>query len=137
MVEITEKSSVTDAELGELRSAVGWDHEIGTYDRVLRGVKTYFVARADGKLVGFVSVISDGVADAFLVDLMIHPDKQKQELGKALVKKAVGFARNLGVQCVHVTFNQDQEGFYRKCGFHIFGGGIIDFKTMKDEAVMT
>ena len=94
---------------------------------------TYFVARDNEKLVGFVSVISDGAADAFLVDLIVHPDFQKQGLGKELVRRAVKYSESIGVQCVHVTFNRSEEEFYRKCGFHIFGGGIIDFKKMNVE----
>jgi GNAT superfamily N-acetyltransferase len=127
---ITERGEVTDTEIGQLRAAVGWDHEPGAYDRVLKGVHTYFIARANTMLTGFVSVISDGVADAFLVDLMVHPDCQHQGLGTKLVRRAVSYSKSLGVQCVHVTFNAPEEAFYRKCGFHVFGGGIIDFKTM-------
>ncbi len=127
---ILEKAKVTDAEIGKLRIAVGWDHDAGTYDRVLKGVNTYFVARDKEKLIGFVSVISGGAADAFLVDLVVHPDYQNQRLGKELVQRAVKYSKLIGVQCVHVTFNRKEEKFYKKCGFHIFGGGIIDFKTM-------
>jgi GNAT superfamily N-acetyltransferase len=130
---ISEKTPVIDAEIGELRSAVKWDHDAGTYDRVLKGVHTYFVARDKEKLIGFVSVISDGAADAFLVDLMVHPDYQKQGLGKELVQRAIKYSKSIGVQCIHVTFNRTEEEFYRNCGFHIFGGGIIDFKTMNVE----
>ncbi|MHC4575243.1 MAG: GNAT family N-acetyltransferase [Planctomycetota bacterium] len=130
---IYEKTPVTDAEIGELRSAVKWDHDTGTYDRVLKGVHTYFVARDKEKLIGFVSVISDGAADAFLVDLMVHPDYQKQGLGKELVQRAIKYSKSIGVQCIHVTFNPTEEQFYRKCGFHVLGGGIIDFKTMNVE----
>jgi len=129
-MEIIEKEKVTDAEICELRAKVGWDYDPGKYDFILKGVNTYFVARDNEKLIGFVSVISDGVADAFLVDLMVHPDYQKQGLGKKLVQRAIKYSKSIGVQCVHVTFNQTEEEFYRKCGFHIFGGGIIDFKTM-------
>lgn len=127
---ITEKGKVTDAEIGELRTKVGWDYDPGKYDRILKGVNTYFIARENEKLIGFVSVISDGAAAAFMVDLMVHPDYQKQGLGKELVHRVVKYSKSIGVQCVHVTFNQTEEEFYRKCGFHIFSGGIIDFKTM-------
>lgn len=130
---IQEKTKVTDVEIGELRAAVGWNVDVGAYDSVLPKVYTWFTARENKKLIGFVSVISDGVADAFLVDLMIHPDYQKKGVGKEIVRTAVKFCKSIGVQCVHVTFNRSEEDFYRKCGFHIFGGGIIDFKNMDVE----
>lgn len=50
------------------------------------------------------------------------------ELGE--LRRAVGWDHDRSIQCVHVTFNRGEEEFYRKCGFHIFGGGIIDFKRM-------
>ena len=132
-MEISEKSIVTDSEINELRAAVNWDITPGIYNRVLKGVHSYFVARDNEKLIGFVSVISDGVAEAFLVDMMVHPDYQRKGLGKELILRAVKYSKSLGVQCVHVTFNKDEEQFYRKCGFHIFSGGVIDFKTMDIE----
>jgi hypothetical protein len=49
------------------------------------------------------------------------------------VHHAVEYLREAGVQCIHITFNRSEEEFYRKCGFHISGGGIIDFKTMHCE----
>ena len=124
-MDILEKAEVTDAEIVELKKAVGWDYDSGIYEHVLKGVHTYFIARDKEKLVGFISVISDGVADVFLVDLMVHPAYQKQGLGKKIVHQAVKYSKSIGVQCVHVTFNQTEEEFYRKCGFHIFGGGIV------------
>jgi len=36
-----------------------------------------------------MNVISDGIGDAFLVDLMVHPDHQHHGLATALVAKAI------------------------------------------------
>ena len=85
-MEILHNGEVTDPELVELRKAVGWDYTPGEYDRILEGVYAYFTARDEGNLIGFVSVISDGVADAFLVDLMVHPSYQKRGIGTELIK---------------------------------------------------
>lgn len=78
------------------------------------------------RLVGFLNVISDGIGDAFLLDLMVAPDFQSRGIGKALVKKAVMDLTDDGIRCIHATFTPDLEGFYRKCGFPIFSAGIID-----------
>ncbi len=85
----------------------------------------------NGELVGYVSVLSDGIADAFLLDLMVHPDHQGTGLGSHLVKRVVRDMERAGVRCIQVTFNDHLEPFYARCGFHIFKGGIIDFKNMK------
>lgn len=39
-----------------------------------------------------------------------------------------------GIRCVQVTFTEDLRDFYAHCGFSLFGGGIVDFKTMKWKA---
>ena len=81
-------------------------------------------------LIGYVSVLSDGIADAFLLDLVVHPDHQKNGLGSQLVRRAIADMKHAGIQCVQVTFNDQLEPFYAQCGFHIFKGGVIDFKHM-------
>lgn len=125
---IDERPAITDRDIGELRRAVAWDHTPGAYDRSLPAAWSYFAARDEGGgLAAYVGVVSDGVADAFLVDLMVHPRFQRTGLGRALVERAARRVREAGIQCLHVTFNRELEPFYRAAGFHIFGGGIMDF----------
>ena len=78
-----------------------------------------------------MSVLSDGISDAFLLDLVVHPQYQRKGLGKRIVRKAIIDIKAAGIRCIQVTFNNDLESFYEKCGFHIFKGGIIDFKNMR------
>jgi ribosomal protein S18 acetylase RimI-like enzyme len=75
--------------------------------------------------------LSDGIGNAFLVDLVVHRDYQRDHIGTAIVKQAVRDLTDDGVQCIEVTFNPENEAFYKSIGFHIFKAGIIDNKTMK------
>ena len=129
---IQKNGTVEPNEIEDLREAVGWDRSAGIYEQVLQRHYASYTARSvNGKLIGYVSVLSDGIADAFLLDLMIHPEHQRSGLGKQLVRRAVTDMKQAGIQCVQVTFNNHLEPFYIKCGFHIFRGGIIDFKHME------
>lgn len=129
---ILKNGIVEPKEIEDLREAVGWDRSEGIYEHVLQRHYAYYTARsANGKLIGYVSVLSDGVADALLLDLMVHPKHQGTGLGKQLVRRAVIDIKQAGIQCVQVTFQDQLEPFYAKCGFHIFKGGIIDFKNMQ------
>ena len=129
--QISRDSPIAPVEIEDLRTAVGWDRCEGTYEHVLRQHYAYYTARqTDSALVGYVSVLSDGVADAFLLDLMVHPDHHRTGLGSRLVRKAVADVKQAGIQCVQVTFSEDLAPFYAQCGFHIFRGGIIDFANM-------
>ncbi|MCL5271077.1 MAG: GNAT family N-acetyltransferase [bacterium] len=128
---IVRNGPIAPEEIEDLRSAVGWDRCEGTYEHILRRHFAYYTARAgDGRLIGYVSVLSDGIADAFLLDLMVHPDHQRSGLGSRLVRRAIADMKQAGIQCVQVTFNEPLEAFYAQCGFHIFKAGIIDFKHM-------
>jgi GNAT superfamily N-acetyltransferase len=124
--QITRDQAVSGAEVELLRVAVGWDGMQGQYDRILPRSYTHFTAHIGPRMIGFVNVLSDGVGDAFLVDLMVHPDFQRQRIGTALVERAVADLTTDGIRCIQVTFNPELEAFYQKCGFHIFRGGIID-----------
>jgi GNAT superfamily N-acetyltransferase len=129
--DIIRDGPVDPREIEDLREAVGWDRCEGFYERVLRRHYAYYTARAgDAALSGYVSVLSDGIADAFLLDLMIHPKHQKAGLGSSLVRRAVADMKEAGVLSVQVTFTDHLEAFYAQCGFHIFKGGIIDFRNM-------
>ena len=129
---IQKNGIVKPEEIENLREAVGWDRSEGIYKDVLERHYAYYTTRSEnGTLIGYVSVLSDGVADAFLLDLMVHPEHQGTGLGKQLVKQAVTDMKQADIQCVQVTFEDNLEPFYAKCGFHIFKGGIIDFKHME------
>jgi GNAT superfamily N-acetyltransferase len=118
-------------EIESLRVAVGWDGMEGRYGRILPGLYAHYSVREEsGNLVGFLSVLSDGVGDAFLLDLMVRPDHQKRGIGSALVKEAIRELKSAGVKCVQVTFNPELEPFFKQFGFHIFRAGIIDNETM-------
>ena len=124
--QIRRDAPISAEEIEDLRAAVGWDRFEGKYDRILLNSYAHFTVHVGGRLVGFLNVISDGIGNAFLVDLMVATDFQKQGLGSALVQNAIADLTADGVRCIQVTFNPELEGFYRKCGFHIFLGGIID-----------
>lgn len=133
-VQITRDGAVSAREIEDLREAVGWDRSEETVSRALQRSHSYYVARdGSGRLVGYLSVVSDGVADAFLVDLAVHPELQRRGLGKRLVKRAVEEVRQEGIRCIQVTFRPELRAFYAACGFRIFGGGIIDFGALESD----
>ena len=125
---IAQGEAVTDSEIAALRMAVGWDSCAGEYEKILPRLFAYFTARQNGKLVGFVSVISDGVADAFLVDLMVHPKWRRRGIGSALVKAAVHYVVDRDIRCTQVAFCPPEEPFFQKLGFYVMKAGVIDTK---------
>lgn len=133
---ITKNGEVAASEIENLRTAIGWDNTEGQCQKALENAYCRYIVRFEGKLIAYLSVISDGVVDAFLVDLMVHPDFQRKGIGTMIVRQALTDLKDK-VQCVHVTFNPDEKTFYKHIGFYIFKGGIFDYKHMKTDFEQT
>ncbi len=69
-------------------------------------------------------MVSDGITDAMMVDVVIHRDYQRKGLGKKMLLKALGDLREDGIRGIQLTFPPELEGFYRSVGFSIFSGGF-------------
>lgn len=71
----------------------------------------------DGKLVGLINCLSDGIMTAYFHYLLVHPDYQGQTIGKTLMQKMLvnyeSYARK-----VLVGYNEKVE-FYQKMGFEL------------------
>src|SRR5262245_38967649 len=86
---ILRDASLNGMDVEDLRVAVGWDRMDGYYEAILSKSYSHFSVTVADKLIAFVNVISDGIGDAFLVDLMVHPDHQRQGLATAVVERAI------------------------------------------------
>ncbi len=118
--------AVTNAELDQLY-VVSWPnhqppHEWGPeLERLL-----VFVGAYDGDaLIGSVKLAWDGDIHAFLLEPTVRPDYRRRGIGGALVAQAVAFARERGVQLVHVDFEPHLREFYRACGFVPTEAGLL------------
>ena len=113
---VDRNAAIASNEIEALRASVNWPPQ-SKYERILAGSYRHFSIRRDSQLIGFVNVISDGVLDALLVDLMVHPSFQKQGLARALVTEAVTSLKSDAIRYIQVIFDPGLVEFYRKCGF--------------------
>jgi GNAT superfamily N-acetyltransferase len=87
------------------------------------------LARHDARLVGFVNVIWDGAAHAWVQDTMVGSQARGQGLGTSLVAIARDEARKAGCEWLHVDFDDDLGRFYYEaCGFRPTSAGLIHLK---------
>lgn len=128
---VQRNAPLEQTEIESLRAAVGWDRMEGKYESILKRVYTHYSVRSNGDLIGFMSVLSDGVGDAFLLDLMVRPNCQKRGIGTLLVRRAILDLKAEGIRAIQVTFNPELELFYKRFGFHMFRAGIIDNETIE------
>jgi GNAT superfamily N-acetyltransferase len=118
--------SVTNPELDELYSAA-WPNHQPPFDFTpeLRHSLVYVCAYSGEQLVGFVRLAWDGGIHAFVLEPTVHPDFQRQGIGRTLLATAADAARDRGMHWVHVDFEPHLRDFYRACGFTPTDAGLI------------
>ena len=86
----------------------------------------WVTARDGPRLVGFVNVIWDGLAHAWIQDTMVARDVRLQGIGTQLVKTAGEQAKDAGCEWLHVDFDDSLADFYyQACGFTPTPAGLI------------
>ena len=118
-----------DVALSRLHRAAFGGHEDGVAPwtaRLAQHSLTWVGAFRSGEVVAFVNVCWDGGVHAFLMDTVVHPDHQRQGLGKAIVARAAGAAAESGCHWLHVDYQPPLADFYAgACGFRSTDAGLL------------
>jgi GNAT superfamily N-acetyltransferase len=122
---LTARSTLTDADLNELFSASWPDHRPSSFGSKLARSLTWIAAHRGDRLVGYVNVLGDGGAHAFILDTTVHPDERRRGLGVQLVEAAAREAKAHGAQWLHVDYEPYLEAFYQQCGFRPTTAGLM------------
>jgi GNAT superfamily N-acetyltransferase len=89
----------------------------------------WVTARSNDRLVGFVNVIWDGFAHAWIQDTMVVTDSRARGIGTQLIHVAKGEAERAGCEWLHVDFEDHLGSFYyQSCGFTPTSAGLIHLK---------
>lgn len=107
-------------EVCNLYNSVGWSaytDNPAVLEAALAGSSLIVEARLGTELVGLARVISDGASICYLQDILVHPDHQRDGIGRALAAETL--ARYAHVrQKVLLTDNQPgQKAFYESLGY--------------------
>lgn len=125
-VEVRIDSRPPAAALGSLRASVGWEPRERNWPRAYDAYACSAAAYDGERLVGWVSIVSDGVHHAFLADVLVHPEYHRRGIGRDLVQRAIDTVAARGVSLFHVDFAEENTDFYRACGFRIGRGGYLE-----------
>jgi GNAT superfamily N-acetyltransferase len=113
----------------DLYKAGGWWKE--TYDPALLPhlVRSSFcfavgVHRPSGRTVGMGRLISDGVSDGYIQDLVVLPQYRGIGIGRAIVRRLVDFGLSAGVTWIALIAKPGAEPFYECMGFSPMAGFI-------------
>ena len=120
-------------QVAELRMSVGWDAALDLYKRSLCRTYAWAGRFVEQQLIGYGDVVSDGVGDAYIRDLVVHPDHQRRGVGSSLLSLLIETVRDAGIRMVSTVFEPDLEAFYRRAGFNLISGGVIDLGAPPSE----
>lgn len=120
MIKITKETSVSIDDVLHLYQAVGWTNYTNQpqmLEQSLAHSLATYLARDGEEIVGVVRLIGDGFSSVFVQDLIVLPSYQRQGIGSALMKKALGGFKD--VYQVQLATDQTEKtlGFYRSLGF--------------------
>lgn len=131
-VSFTWRGAFSDAEVNALH-ADAFDHPVFDDDwgsLVEQHSVGWVTARTDGRLVGFVNVVWDGLVHAWLQDVIVATSAQRAGVGARLVDVAGDGARAAGCEWLHVDFDDHLRSFYfESCGFTPTNAGLIDLSA--------
>ncbi|MDR1629637.1 MAG: GNAT family N-acetyltransferase [Oscillospiraceae bacterium] len=120
------KATVAAKQIAELRTAVGWNGMQNCYEKSLKNSYLYVCCFEGDVLIGFLDVISNGVTDAYIQDLMVHPAYQGKGIGTELMTRAIEKLKADRIFAISVLFEERQMHFYEKFGFHMIMAGQME-----------
>lgn len=118
-----------EEEIVELYRAAGWWKEGMDQTRIndlIQGSFLFALAIdiTTGKAVGMGRVISDGVADAYIQDLVVLPEWRSLAVGKTILKALLEECRSRKIAWIGLIAEPEKEDFYGTLGFRPMPGHV-------------
>ena len=120
--EIRLVNSWPEDEIVLLYKAGAWWKDI--YDKagipqLIAGSFAFAVAidQKTGKSIGMGRVLSDGISDAYIQDLVVLASYRGQNLGKKIVQILIDFCISMGIQWIGLIAEPGSSQFYKTLGF--------------------
>jgi len=116
-------------EIADLYRAGGWwkeEYDPEALGSLIQGSFSFAVAvdKKTAKAIGMGRVISDGVSDGYIQDLVVLPDYRKSGIGREMVSALVNRCIQSGITWIALIAEPDTEIFYLPLGFKPMKGHI-------------
>ena len=104
---------------------VGWPDppSPATHLRILKGSAFVMLALEGGRVIGFVTAISDGVLSAYISLLEVLPEYQGRGVGRELMTRIDTLLE--GLYMIDVLCDDDVLVFYERLGFQAARGAMV------------
>ena len=109
--------AVSVKELADLRESIGWNRMENEYKNPLLTSYYHIAVYEKEVLIGYIECVSNGVTDAYIQDLMVHPDYQRRGIGTELMTIMINYLKQKHIYMISVVFEENLKPFYEKFGF--------------------
>ena len=126
-------ATVFPADIADLRQAVGWNRMERDLSDPRLTTTLQLCAFEENHLIGYAQVISNQVTDAYIQDVMVHPDYQRQGIGTQLMEKLLSRLEEDGIYMVSVIYGEEVlRPFYERFGFYTMLCGQREMRPGRD-----
>ncbi len=105
----------------KLHQTTGWNAKgLYTYDQLYTAICNSWYSISiyhNRKLIGFGRIISDGIYQTLICDVMVHPEYQGQGMGKKIIEALLKKCEEEGIKWVQLFCAKGKQEFYHKLGF--------------------
>jgi GNAT superfamily N-acetyltransferase len=113
----------------ELYKAGGWWRDYMDKTKIpelIKGSYLFAVAinTSTGRTIGMGRVISDGIADAYIQDLVVVPDSSNKGVGGMIVSTLIKQCISNGISWIGLLAQPGTDNFYRSLGFEPMAGHV-------------
>ena len=113
-------------DISSLREAVGWNRMDWELCNPLLTSYCHIAVYEGNELIGYIDSISNGVTDAYIQDLMVHPKYQGKGIGTELMNRMIDYMKEKHIYMVSVIFEEKLKGFYERFGFYTMLSGQLE-----------
>ena len=120
MIKITKERSVSIDDILHLYHAVSWTNYTNQpqmLEQALSHSLAIYLALDGDAVVGLVRLVGDGFSSVFVQDLIVLPSYQRQGIGSALMKEALGDYKDAYQVQLATEQTEKTVEFYRSLGF--------------------
>lgn len=128
--EYNEKVKVED--ITDLRAAVGWPRMEADYRNETISNYYHIACYKNNFLIGYGEIISNGVTDGYIQDVMVHPGYQGRGIGTEIINRCISFLKKNDIYMISVIYGEEKlKAFYEKFGFSTMLCGQMETRLPK------
>lgn len=115
-IEYRVPAEIDPAEAAALYVEAGWMESADEAEAaaMLRGTFAVSAAFHQGRLIGFMRAFSDGVGDAYMLDLIVHRQYRRLGIGRKILENLAGHLKQLGIEWILCIGAPGTGGFYSR-----------------------